>query len=321
MARILAVDVGGTQLRAAVADEHGHLFSRATMLTRASEGLSAVLARIGSVAAEAVAPVGWDRVDAVGVAAPGPLDPVAGVVLGAPNLPGWENVPLRDELARRTGKPVVVGNDANVAALAEHRFGAGRGLRHLIYITVSTGIGGGMIVDGKLLLGARGLAGEVGHMVLEPLGPRCGCGNRGCLEALASGTAIGRQAREQIGAGAETGILKFAGGVVEKVTAREVSQAAQAGDELALALLRRAGYYLGLGIYNLLALLNPEAVVLGGSVMKAGDLLFDPIWETVRAVTPRPYWEALRIVPAELGDDVGLLGALALVLHEGLVQA
>jgi len=208
-----------------------------------------------------------------------------------------------------------VGNDANLAALAEQRFGAGQGVSDLIYITVSTGIGGGIIADNRLLLGAQGFAAEVGHQTIEAHGPRCKCGNIGCLEALAAGPAIARCARELVRTGIGTAIADLVGGDLDKITAKVVNRAAQAGDPVAIELFRQAGFYIGVGIVNLLHLFNPSLIVIGGSVTKAGDLLFEPIRATVRErAMASYYWENTPIVPATLGDDVGLLGAVALVL-------
>jgi glucokinase len=313
----IAVDIGGTQIRAALCDPAGGIHRRAADLTAAHEGHDAVMARIERAIRQVWPADG--RVTAIGVAAPGPLDPWSGVVFEAPNIPCWEDYPLRDVIQERLGVPTLVGNDANGAALAEQRFGAGQGKRDLIYITVSTGVGGGIIVNGELLLGAHGLAGEIGHIIVEPDGPPCGCGNRGCLEALASGPSIARQARQRILAGESSRALEFAQGDPDAITAKILNQAAQKGDRLAVDAFRQAGTYLGIALVSLLHLFDPSIVVIGGSVSKAGDLLLKPACETVRqrCMTDR-YWRDTPIVPAALGDDVGLLGALALVLTSAL---
>ncbi len=312
---IVGVDLGGTQIRAALADEQGKILRRASCLTLAEEGLEPVIGRIKGAIYEVMESAERGQVQGIGVAAPGPLDPWKGVIIEAPNLPGWENVPLKDIMEEEFSLPVVVGNDANSAAWAEQRFGAGQGVADLIYITVSTGIGGGIIVDNRLLLGAQGFAAEVGHQTLEAHGPRCNCGNVGCLEVLAAGPAIARCAREFIRTGIGMAIADLVGGDLDKVTAKVVNQAAQAGDPIAIELFRQAGFYIGVGIVNLLHLFNPSLIIIGGSVTKAGDLLFEPIRATVRErAMARYYWENTPIVPAALGDDVGLLGAVALVL-------
>ncbi|HID85851.1 MAG TPA: ROK family protein [Anaerolineae bacterium] len=272
------------------------------------------MGRIKGAIREAASSTDWAQVVGIGIGAPGPLNPWTGVIHHAPNLPGWRDVPLRDIIQEEFQMPTFLGNDANVAALAEHRFGAGQGVDDLIYMTVSTGIGGGVIVGGQLLLGADGLAGEVGHMTLEPHGPRCNCGNIGCLEALAAGPAIARDARQRIEEGARTAIVDLVGGDLSQVTAKVVGQAAQEGDELAIELIRRAGFYIGVGIVNLIHLFNPRLFVIGGGVSKVGDLLFDPIRAVVRE-RAMPAMREVRIVPATLGDDVGLLGAVALAME------
>ena len=312
---IIGVDLGGTQIRAALADDEGSILRRTRCLTLAEEGLEPVIGRIKGAIREVMGATDREQVQGIGIVAPGPLDPWKGVVTEAPNLPGWKNVPLKDLMEEEFGLPVLVGNDANLAALAEQRFGAGQGIADLIYVTVSTGIGGGVIADNRLLLGAQGLAGEVGHQTIEAFGPRCNCGNIGCLEALAAGPAIARRARELIRDGTETAITDLVGGDLDKITAREVNQAAQAGDPVAIEIFRQAGFYIGVGIVNLLHIFNPSLIVIGGSVTKAGDLLFEPIRATVRErAMASYYWENTPIVPAVLGDDVGLLGAVALVL-------
>jgi glucokinase len=311
---IVSVDLGGTQIRAALCEKDGKIISRTSTLTLAEEGKDAVIERIKE-SIQSVLPHDKSTVEAIGIVAPGPLDPWEGVIIEAPNLPGWKNVNLKEIIGEEFDLPVYVGNDANLAALAEYRFGAGKGASNLIYLTISTGIGGGIIIDHKLFLGAYGLAAEVGHMTLEADGPRCKCGNVGCLEALASGTAIAKRAVESILAGEKTMIIDLVGGDLEKITAKEVSEAAKADDPLAVRIFTRAGYYIGVGIVNLLHLFNPNYIVIGGSVAKAGSVLFYPIRVTMmeRTMSDR-YWVPIK--PAALGDDVGILGGVALVLSQ-----
>jgi len=313
---IIAVDIGGTQIRAALCNREGHILHRVAHPTQAQEGPEAVIGRIKEAIRQA-AGQHLGEVQAIGIASAGPLDPWEGVIIKAPNLPGWEQVPLRALLEEEFGLPVYLGNDANLAALAEQRFGAGKGTRHLIYITHSTGIGGGIIVDGRMLLGSKGLGAEVGHIVLDIDGPRCGCGGIGCLEAMAAGPAIARNAVQAIQAGRETLILELVDGDLSRITAKEVNKAAQQGDPLGIELIRQAGELLGIGLVSLIHLFNPEIIVIGGGVSKAGELLFKPVRETVRArCMAEDYWRNMPIVPAALGDDVGLMGAMALVLAE-----
>lgn len=309
---VVALDLGGTHIRSALINEEGEILARAERETLAQEGPEAVIGRIEACIRDVAR-----GTEAIGIAAPGPLNPWKGIIHQAPNLPGWREVPLADILHRTFKVPVHLNNDANLAALAEHRFGAGQGVNDLIYLTISTGIGGGIITQGRLLLGAKGLAAEVGHMTLEPEGPPCGCGGRGHLEALAAGPAIARRAVEEIEKGIETSITRLVKGELSKVTAKVVAQAAQEGDPLAHSIFKEAGFYIGLGITNLLHILNPQLVILGGGVSKAGDLIFDPIRATVKARAMPSYQEGLKIVPLALGGDVGLLGAAAFVLETG----
>ncbi|HLB11612.1 MAG TPA: ROK family protein [Dehalococcoidia bacterium] len=308
---IIAIDMGGTRFRVAVASPSGKLAHRKGYPTRADQGRDAVISRIAHAAGEAISSVPREQILGVGFAAPGPLDPRTGVITTPPNLPGWKDVPLKAILGEALGLPVYIGNDANLAALGEHRFGSGRGLGHLVYLTVSTGIGAGIIVNGRLLLGEDGLAGEAGHMTIAE-GPPCKCGNIGCLEILASGLAIARHAEERMAAGQQTSIPRFARG---EITAEAVSAAAQAGDRVAREVLDRAANYLGIGVLNLVHIFNPQAVIIGGGVSQAGDLLFGPVRRIVEA-RAMPNFRKVRILPAALGDDVGLLGAVALVLAE-----
>ncbi len=317
----VTVDLGGTQIRTAVCHANGTILQRLAIKTRSQEGRAAVIARLEESIRTVMASFAWSDVASIGIGAPGPLDPRRGIIFLAPNLPGWNNVPLRDIVQRTFQKPTYLGNDANVAALGEWKFGAGRGSNDMIYITVSTGIGGGIICGGQLLYGHNGLAGEVGHQTIVENGPRCNCGNRGCLEAVASGTAISREAQALARTGHAPYLLALAQGNSEAIDAALVSRAAMEGNRVAQRLLASAGNYLGIAITNLLHLFNPELIVLGGSVTKSGDYLWQPMWETVRERAQRPYLEDFDIVPPQLGDDVGLVGALALALDPPAQQS
>lgn len=307
----VAVDLGGTRCRVALVGRQGDLHHRREFPTESEEGPDDILQRIAAAikTAIAAAPPGA-QVVGVGLVVPGPVDPWRGIIYQAPNLPGWEDLPLADRLEALCGLPVRVGNDANLAALGEHRFGAGRGVSHLIYLTVSTGVGGGMIVEDRLLLGSRGVAGEPGHMTIDLPGERCNCGNYGCLETLASGTAIARHAAAALAAGRRS-VLGRPG---DHPTAADVARAAAANDPLAVELLENAARALGVGIVNLLHLFDPRLVVLGGGVSRAGERW----WRVVRAEVERRampvYLKGLQIVPAALGDDAGLFGAAAMLL-------
>jgi glucokinase len=312
----IAVDLGGTQIRAARFSEAQELEMRIALATRASEGFEVVFRRLITCIRQVWPSEDQGEVAAVGVGVPGPINFRQGLLRFAPNLPGWVNLPLRQMLRDELGVPVFVGNDADVAALAEHRFGAGRGVSDMIYLTISTGIGGGMIVNNRLFTGGNGLGGEVGHMAIDPRGPQCSCGNVGCVEVMASGTAIARNARQRLSEGATSVLLDWAEGDLSRITAKEVGRAAQEGDALAMAIYREAGTYIGSALISLMYLLNPSLFVLGGSVTLAGDLLFNPIRETIEERAPQAYREQTRVVRAALGGDVGLWGALALCLME-----
>lgn len=309
---LIGIDLGGTKILTALVDREGRVLERERTTTPVGgpdSVIDAVAAGLRAIAER----TGFDvrRADGVGVGAPGPLDPDAGVVFNPPNMAGWGEVPLAEMLEARLGVRTYVENDANAAALGERWAGAGRGIDDLVYMTVSTGIGGGFILGGRLYRGASGTAGEVGHMLVDAKGPRCGCGRRGCLEAVASGTAIARAAREAIASGRASTLTSLS---IEALTAEEVSRAAGEGDPLAREIFARAAAYVGVGVANLVNLLNPAAVIIGGGVAGAGELLFGPIRRVVREeALPRP-GEAVRIVQAALGADVGAVGAAAVVL-------
>jgi len=247
-------------------------------------------------------------VDAIGVASPGPLDPHTGYILKTPNIKEWQNFPLGPTLSNHFKVPAFVDNDANLAALGEWKFGAGRGHHHLLYLTISTGVGGGVIADDHLLQGYHGLATELGHTTIDPNGPLCSCGFAGHLEAFSSGPAIVKYVVSELKAGANSSLSK-----AEGITARVVAAAANQGDALAISAYQRAGEYLGIAVANFLLSFDPSIVVFGGGVSQVGPLLFEPFQASLkkRVFHPR-YLENLKIEQAALGDDAGLLGALAL---------
>jgi glucokinase len=319
---IVGIDLGGTKILTARCDLRGQVMAQARQPTGAEEGLQAVMGRIFQTVETVMADCDPAHLLGVGVGAPGPLDVYTGVLFEPPNLPGWTQVPVRELLSNwlreRFGRPVrvEVGNDANAAALGEYRFGVGAerpGLRNMVYMTVSTGIGGGIINDGRLLLGWRGMAGEVGHMTVDVHGPRCNCGNIGCLETLAAGPAIRRAGVALVASGRAPLLSQLVSGEPERVTAELVERAAKQDDPDACALMARVGHYLGVGVVNMIHLFNPELVCIGGGVSKAGDLIFLPLIETVDALALASMRKGVAIVPARLGDQVGVLGAAALL--------
>lgn len=306
----IAVDIGGTQLRAALypAGETKALIQKRTPTRSKDQSpIDRLLDLLQTV---------WPadgKVRAIGMAAPGPTNPRRGIIYAAPNIKGWENLPLAQIVQDRFKVPTLLGNDANMAALGEWKFGAGRGYQHVLYITISTGIGGGVIEDGRLLLGCQGLAAEIGHVTVLPDGPLCGCGQRGHLEALASGTAIARYVAEQLASGVPSLLSEQ-----PNPTARDVSLAAENGDPLAKSALARAGTYLGHAIADYLHLYNPQVIILGGGVSRSGALLIEPLRASLadRVISPE-YLHGLVITTAELGDEAGLMGALALAQTAG----
>jgi glucokinase len=311
MLGVIAVDFGGTHIRAAYfASGEPPFQAHEKIATEAQEGPEAVIGRLVA-AIQAVTPPHTEDLR-IGIAAPGPLDHRAGLVLKAPNLPGWTNIPLRDRIAKRIGFPVALGNDANMAALGEWRYGAGRGTQNVLYMTISTGIGGGVISEGRLLLGKAGLATELGHMQVAQDGPVCGCGQRGHIEAIAAGPAIAERARERLRAG-EPSSLASLPLTAEGVTAVEVGSAARAGDPLAVSVIREAGEAIGGHLASLVHAFNPEVIILGGGVSQLGAVIFEPLEAALRAHIMHPaYLDGLRLVPAALGDDAGLIGAMVL---------
>lgn len=304
MKNYTAVDVGGTNTRVALYPETG--IEPIIQKRIPTHGEGSVVDRIASLIAEL-----WpseDTVQAIGIAAPGPIDPKAGIIFSAPNISEWKNLPLQKLLEDRFHVPVSLGNDANLAALGEWKFGAGIGYHNLIYMTLSTGIGGGVIIDDRLLLGAQGLAAELGHITVVPDGPMCNCGHRGHLEAVASGPAIARYVREKLALGWPSSLQG-----IESPTAEDVSRAAHQGDEFSIQVLQRAGAMIGQALADYLHIFNAEIFILGGGLTHSGDFLLKPLELALRhGVMSVEYVRNLVITAPALGDDAGLLGALAL---------
>lgn len=317
---IVGVDIGGSKVAVALATAEGQILGREYTPTSAEAKPDAVVNGICVGIDKIVSIAGIEPTDlcGIGIAAAGIIDSDRGTVITSPNLPGWHEVPLRDAIQERFNIPVYLGNDASLAALGEWWFGLKKRVANVIYITVSTGIGGGIVADGKLYTGACGVAGEIGHMTIDVNGPRCNCGNIGCWEALASGTALARQAIGQIKKGAKTSIAELVDGDLTRIDAKVVFEAAREEDELAKKLISRLAYYFGVGLANLVNIFSPELILIGGGVAKMGDLLLQPAIEVVkeRAYVTLAY--DVEIKPALLGDDSGVLGAVAFVLeHTG----
>ncbi len=311
---LISVDLGGTNIRAARLDHGLNILDRVQTDTRTDLGCETIIDRIKQQI-KLVLPTDGSRVTAIGVSTPGPVNPRTGILVAPPNLGDCYNVPLQQILEDEFGKRVYLGNDANVAALAEVARGAAKGARDAIFMTLSTGIGGGIITDGRMLLGKDGLGAEVGHMVML-VGDRVST-----LEKEAAGPALARQAKARIEAGESSAIREMVSGDLTRISGRTVGDAANKGDRLAIEIVQRAGRLVGLGVTTLLHLFNPEVLVFGGGVSRIGSLLFDPMHEAIHeAALDKAYWEHLKVVPAALGDNVSIIGAGALVVTRGGVE-
>ncbi|MCY4400957.1 MAG: ROK family glucokinase [Candidatus Poribacteria bacterium] len=312
---VVGVDMGGTKILSAVVDAEGNILSTAKVPTQAKDDTSIVIDRIAECIREAfqesgVAP---DSIQAIGIGAPGPLDPETGIVIFAPNL-GWKDVPLKTELESRIGIPTFVDNDVNVGTLGEHTFGAGKGIQNLVGIFVGTGIGGGIILNGELFHGASKTAGEIGHIIVKADGPKCGCGTRGCLEALASRTAMTKAFQKAILKKGKKSILtKLTDGDLGLIRSGTLAKALRSKDKLTLKVFKQTTKYLGVGIGSIVNFLNPDMIVLGGGVVEAlDDKFIDDIRKAAKKYALPDTLKGVQIVSAQLGDDAGVLGAAAL---------
>ena len=313
---VVGIDIGGTKLAAVVADKDGNILHKVREPTESERGPQHAVQLILSMVDEVLdlARLRRDDISGIGVSCGGPLDTKTGIIYSPPNLPGWDALPLKEMIESEFHIPTIIENDANASALAETRFGGGRGYDYVLYMTMSTGIGGGIVANGEIYHGANDSAGEVGHQILLPDGPLCGCGKYGCLEALCSGPSIARRAQEAVADQPHTRILALADGQVDRVRSEHVLQAARDGDALAMALVEETAYYMGWGIANLVNILNPQIVLLGTIAVAAGDLLLYPIRRTVTEMAMQRPVETVKIMPAELGDSIGDLAAISLVI-------
>ncbi|HAW60418.1 MAG TPA: hypothetical protein DCW86_03015 [Actinobacteria bacterium] len=308
---LIGVDIGGTKIMGGVVDDGGNLLTslkKPTPTTNARVLIEAVKEVIGELLTRDPGVLG------TGLGVAGLVDWEEGMVTFSPNLP-LKGVPLREEVRSFFGLPTFVDNDANVAALGECRYGAGERSSNLVFIILGTGIGGGIIVDGKIYRGTRGYAGEIGHMVIDPRGPLCGCGNHGCLEALASGQAIAVRAREAVAGGRASSILELAGGKVENITAKTVTTATGKGDVLGREILSEAGRMLGIGLANLVNVFDPEIIIAGGGLAEAGELILGPAREELEKRVMSPDSRRVEIVQAKLGAEAGVIGAATMALE------
>jgi glucokinase len=304
---VVGIDVGGTNLRVSLAREDGEIVDRRHRDTDPEGPAAAGIEALSQMVTELATANGlrMSDIESCAVGVPGPTDPDKGILYDPPHLPGWHNVEVARLLKEATGIPTHLENDAQLAAYGEFHRGAGRGSKHVVFVTISTGIGGGIVIDGKLYSGAAGSAGEVGHVMVDPDGPVCSCGRRGHLEALASGTSMARIARERIAAGEASSLASL-----EMFTAHEIGEAADEGDELAVSVLTNAGRLLGLTFGGLLNILDPEVLILGGGVIQIGSILLDPLYAAIKEQAFEANYSHARITTAGLGQDAGLVGAV-----------
>lgn len=319
MRYVVGVDVGGTNLVAGVLSEDGsEIHAVVSEPTLSAQGADAVIGRIVKLAKASIVESG-KKVEGAGIGSPGPLNTKTGVVLLTPNL-GWTNMPLRDRVSEGLGLPATLDNDANCAIYGEWWRGAARGANYVIGLTLGTGIGGGIVIDGKIYHGASDVAGEFGHVTIDANGRHCKCGNYGCIEAYASGPAIAERAIEGIQSGTDTSLSQYVNGDLSKITAQIVYEAANDGDEWALEVVRETASLLGASVASFVNIFNPEVVVICGGVTQAGDRLFNPLRSEVKRRAFKPAWEVCRIVPGTLPGTAGVYGAAAVFIqkHWGL---
>ncbi len=319
MSHHAAVDLGGTKIAAAIATAEGEFVIEDKVPTHSHEGPDAVLERVAETVNRLAAESGC-RPEAVGMGVPGLVDLPTGTTKFLPNLPTkWRDVPAAETLSKKIGCPVHLLNDVRTITLGELTFGHGRdeSVRTMAYFALGTGVGGGVVIDGKLRLGPLGAAGELGHQTIIADGHLCGCGNRGCLETLCSGPSITSEGVRMLKSGLAPKLYEIAGGDPENVTPREMAEAAAAGDENVVDALQRAGAYLGIGIANIVTAIHPEVVVVGGGVANLGDVLLDPARETVAMRVRMFPADSVRIEQSKLGGKAALLGCIALAMKGG----
>ncbi|MCX7000280.1 MAG: ROK family glucokinase [Candidatus Sumerlaeota bacterium] len=320
MIYLVGIDLGGTFIKTAIVSHEGELIKKIEIPSEKEKGPDGVIANIIRSVRLAVseAGTGTNAISAIGIGSPGPIDTKRGIVGRAINLPGWVNIPLRDRIQEVFDIPANLENDANAMAYAEYWKGAGRNAEIMLAYTLGTGVGGGIIIEGKLIRGATGCAGELGHMTIVPDGDLCPCGNRGCLEAYASANSLVRRTLEKIKQGANT-ILKEWIAEGKTLTSKLIDDARRSGDAFAGMVMREAGTYLGLGMSVVVAVLNPDVIVVGGGMMKAGEIFLEPAREEVKRRVFAEHSQNLKIVAAELGNDAGVIGAAGLLIERGIV--
>lgn len=315
---VIGVDVGGTKIAAGAVDHAGRILyqDRIPMVSEdgAATGMAAVLSAINSVSAKSASDPARRSISAIGICSPGPLDPASGVVINPPNLPCWRNFPLAAQVSQACGLPVRLDNDANAAALAEALWGAGRGYANVFYACIGTGIGTGIVLDGRIYHGRTGAAGEGGHLSIDYRGPRCRCGKQGCIEVLASGPAIAQRARARLRSDRlrHSIILDIAGGQVDAVTSETVGRAFRSDDPVAISVLRETVELLSVWIGNIVDLLEPEVIILGGGVAELLQPFFGEIRDRLPSCCINPRCQEIPLLPAFYGPDAGIAGGAAL---------
>jgi len=313
MKKYIGCDLGGTNMRAAIVDvENGSMLYQMSIPTQARDGHDAVMRRMAGLFLQMIEWAGMKKEDvgAIGIGVPGVLDLEKGETLFLPNLPStWPHIPLRDTIAKLTGLPVALLNDVRSITNGEWRFGAGRGVDTVAVFAIGTGVGGGLVINGQLHLGIGGTAGELGHMTIDFTGPRCGCGNYGCLETYSSGPAIAAMGMKAVSQGLTTQISELCSYDLNRITPELIEKAARAGDETAMDIYERAGFALGIAAANVCVSIGPRRIILAGGVSQAGDLLLIPIRRTLRErVTVMPV-EQVEVVQSQLGNNAGVIGA------------
>lgn len=310
-----AVDLGGTKINIGIMNKSGEILENIKILTEVEKGPGNAIKRTKQTIHELLDKLKLKKeaLKGIGIGSPGPLDSKNGIIIKSSNLKGWKNVEIVKNISCDFRNiPIILENDGNAAALGEYLFGFGKGTKNFVYVTVSTGVGGGAIIDGKLQKGGNSNAFEVGHTIISMNGPKCNCGNHGCLEAFASGTAIGRIAREKLLEGRKSLILDIAGKDI--VNSEHVFKAAKEKDLLALEIVEKEGYYLGIGLYNIIALYNPERISIGGGVSNGLDLFYGKMMDTINSMSLKPNIEICKIEKAHRAD-CGLVGAGALAFY------
>lgn len=321
MKKFIGCDLGGTNLRAAIVDvENGAVLHLASIPTLAREMHETVMHRMADLILQVIQAAGMNKKDigGIGIGVPGVLDLEKGETLFLPNLPGtWPHIPLRDTIKGLTGLPTALLNDVRSITNGEWRYGAGRGVDTIAVFAIGTGIGGGLVINGRLHLGLGGTGGELGHTMIDFNGPTCGCGNNGCLETYASGPAIAALGMKAVSQGRTTKISELCNYDLNRITPKLIADAAQAGDEIAKDIYEKAGFYIGIAAANVCAAIGPQRIIIGGGVAKAGELLLDPIRRTVRERVHVMPVDRVEIIPSQLGDNAGIIGVACWAAHSG----